>query len=669
SFSFGSKTGQVDVLTPLEFRAQLYSKYAPTSPQALLMGKKDTDWQKEIYQTATSLDHNLSFSGSVKNIPYRASVGYTDQTGILKTSGLQRLTASLNVNPSFLDNHLTVNVSAKYMNIKNRFANEGAIGNAVSMDPTQPVYDAASNKYGGYFTWKQPNGDPIFIGATRNPIAQLDLTNDRSFVNRLLGNVQLDYKLHFLPDLKITVNAGGDFSMSDGKVISPQYTAWYYNTSEGYGRYSTYSQSKRNELLDVYGNYKKELASISSRIEVTAGYSWQHFYREGANYTSNYARNLNPPIPSTEYFTESYLVSFFGRLNYIFKDKYLLTATIRDDGSSKFAKENRWGLFPSVAFAWDIKEESFLKSSSMVNSLKLRLGYGITGQQDIGGDYPYLALYSFGLDNAQYQFGNGFITTIRPGGYDRNLKWEETTTYNIGLDFGILNSRITGSAELYYRPTKDLINTIDVPAGTNLTNRITTNVGNLVNKGVELSLNFRPVVSAEYEWSFGLNFTVNKNEITKLTALDDPSFIGVETGGISGGVGNYIQINTVGYPVNTFYMAEQVYDSTGRPIDNLFVDRNGDGSVTSYGLSDRYRTKKPAPDLLIGFTSMFRYKNFDFSFNGRLSLGNYVYNNVASGSSFAGLYNSAGALANLNGSILSTKFANPQYWSDYFLEN
>ncbi|NMC40369.1 MAG: TonB-dependent receptor [Bacteroidales bacterium] len=348
---------------------------------------------------------------------------------------------------------------------------------------------------------------------------------------------------------------------------------------------------------------------------------------------------------------------------------YPLTFTLRDDGSSKFAKENRWGLFPSLAFAWDIKEESFLRNVSLVNALKLRLGYGITGQQDIGGDYPYLARYTFGQDNARYQFGNTFVTTLRPEGYDRNLKWEETTTYNVGLDFGLLKDRISGSVEYYYRPTRDLLNTIDVPAGTNLTNRITTNVGNLVNKGVEASLNFKPLMSPTYSWNLGINATINKNEITKLIAVDDPNFIGVETGGISGGVGNYIQINTVGYPRNTFYLAEQVYDSNGFPVDNLYVDRNNNGTVTSQGLSDRYRIKNPFPDLLMGFNSMFRYKNFDFSFNGRISIGNYVYNNVASGSSYSGLYASVGGLANLNRSILTTKFANPQYWSDHFLEN
>jgi iron complex outermembrane receptor protein len=667
SFSLGSRTGSIDVLSSEEYRSVIYSKYAAGSPAVNALGKENTDWQKQIYQTATTMDHNLSFSGSVKTIPYRASVGYTDQTGILKTSELGRLTSSLNLNPSFLDNHITVNASAKYMNIKNRFANQGAIGGALSMDPTHPVYDSKTGaKYGGYFTWLQTNGDPISINAPFNPLAQLEQTNDRSYVNRFLGNVQVDYKLHFLPDLKITVNAGADYSWSDGKTIVDQNAAWYWNN--GRGRYNIYTQQKKNELLDIYGNYKKELPSINSRIDFTAGYSWQHFYNEGSYLERNYSKTIT--YQDTEYFTESYLVSFFGRLNYVFADKYLLTATLRDDGSSKFAEENRWGLFPSVALAWDIKQEGFMSNMSSVSAFKLRLGYGMTGQQDIpGGDYPYLARYTFSQENAQYQFGNGYITTLRPEGYDRNLKWETTTTYNAAIDFGFFKDRITGTAEIYYRPTQDLINTIDVPAGTNLTNRITTNVGNLTNKGVELAFNFKPFVTPTYEWSIGLNATMNINEITKLTALDDPNFIGVETGGISGGVGNYVQINTVGYPRNTFYLAEQVYDSEGMPVDNLYVDRNGDGVVTSQGQSDKYRIENPDPDWLIGFNSMFRYKNFDFSFNGRISLGNYVYNNVQSGTSYSDIYTSVGSLYNRNSVLLRTKFANPQYWSDYFLEN
>lgn len=665
SLSLGFRTGKVDVLSAEEFRSLVFSRYSTTSPAALLLGEYSTDWQKQIYQTVVSLDHNLSFSGSYKFLPYRFSVGYTSEKGLLKTSGLERLTSSLNLTPSFLDNHLVVTVNAKYMNVRNRFADHGAIGAAVSFDPTQPVYDPNGNKFGGYFTWKQANGDPITIGVPSNPLALLELRNDKSMVHRFLGNAQVEYKLHFLPDLKLTVNAGADYSWSDGKVIVPEMAAWYYNS--GKGRFNTYTQNKKNELLDIYGNYKKDLGFLKSRVDFTAGYSWQHFYREGNYLERNYSKTIT--YQDNEYFTESYLISFFGRLNYVMMDRYLLTFTLRDDGSSKFAKENRWGLFPSLALAWDMKEEGFLKNVNLINSLKLRLGYGITGQQDIGGDYPYLARYTFGQDNARYQFGNTFVTTLRPEGYDRNLKWEETTTYNVGVDFGILKDRINGTAEYYYRPTKDLLNTIDVPAGTNLTNRITTNVGNLINKGFEFSLNVKPFVKPTYSWSIGVNATINKNEITKLTAVDDPNFIGVETGGISGGVGNYIQINTVGYPRNTFFLAEQVYDSKGNPVDNLYVDRNNDQIVTSQGLSDRYRIKNPYPDLLMGFNSMFRYRNLDFSFNGRVSLGNYVYNNVASGSSNSGIYASVGGLANQNRAILTTKFANPQYWSDHFLEN
>ncbi|MGB4292958.1 MAG: TonB-dependent receptor [Bacteroidales bacterium] len=665
SVSVGFRTGEVKVLSPEEFRSLVYSRYPQGSQAVQLMGKYRTDWQDEIFQTAFSLDQNLSFSGSYKSLPYRFSVGYTNEKGLLKTSGLERLTSTLNLNPSLLDNHLTFNINAKYMNVRNRFADHGAIGAAVSMDPTQPVYDPSSSNYGGYFTWKQPNGDPITIGVTSNPVALLDLRNDRSMVHRFLGNIEMGYRLHFLPDLKLTVNAGADYSWSDGKVIVSEMAAWYWNS--GKGRYNTYTQNKKNELLDIYINYKKDIEEIKSRIDFTAGYSWQHFYREGSYLERNYAKTIT--YQDNEYFTESYLISFFGRLNYVLLNRYLLTFTLRDDGSSKFAKENRWGLFPSLALAWDIKEESFLKSGNFFSALKLRLGYGITGQQDIGGDYPYLARYTYGQENARYQFGNTFVTTLRPEGYDRNLKWEETTTYNVGIDFGILKDRISGTAEYYYRPTKDLLNTIDVPAGTNLTNRITTNVGNLINKGFEFSLNVKPLVNPDYSWSVGVNATINKNEITKLTAVDDPNFIGVETGEISGGVGNYVQINTVGYPRNSFFLAEQVYDAQGNPIDNLYVDRNGDGIVTSQGLSDRYRVKDPYPDVLMGFNSMFRYKNFDFSFNGRVSIGNYVYNNVASGSSYAGLYASVGALNNLHRSILTTKFSNPQYWSDHFLEN
>jgi TonB-dependent starch-binding outer membrane protein SusC len=664
SVSFGTKTGQIDVLNTAEFIEQVKLRYPEPSAAASLLGAYSTDWQSKIYQTAVSHDHNLSLSGSYKMVPYRASVGYTNQSGLLKTSGLERITGSLNMNPSFLDKHLTVTVNSKYMHIKNRFANWGSIGSAMAFDPTQPVYDETST-YNGYYYWRQTSGAPITI-ATANPVSQLENRNDRSNVNRLLGNIQLEYIAHFLPDLKATLNLGGDFSGSKGNVDIPDNVAWSYDAVYGGGEKKYYTQNKKNELLDFYLNYKKEIPSAKSRIDVTGGYSWQYFYRADSTSTSN-ATGTRIDERSM-HSTESYLVSFFGRLNYTFADRYLLTATVRDDGSSRFASENRWGLFPSIAFAWDIKEESFLKSVSSLSALKLRLGYGITGQQEIGsGDYPYLARYTFSQVNAQYQFGNSFITTLRPEGYDKNLKWEETTTYNVGIDFGLLKDRITGTLDAYYRPTKDLLNTIPVPAGTNLTNQILTNVGDLVNKGIEFSLNTRPVLTQDLEWSLNFNATLNKNEITKLTAVDNPNYVGVFTGTIAGGVGNYMQIHTVGYPVNSFYVYQQVYDQNGKPIEGLYVDRNGDGKFTEL---DKYRYEKPAPDLFIGLSSMVRYKNWDFNFNGRFSFGNYVYNNMSSNhGSYSEIYRSVGFLSNLQRSILDTKFANPQYWSDYYMEN
>lgn len=663
SVSIGNRTGQIDVLSYLEFLGQVVKKYPEPSAAASLIGNFDTDWQDQVYQTAISQDHNLSFSGSYKILPYRASIGYTNQNGLLKTSGLERITGSLNLSPTFLDKHLTVTVNSKYMHINNRFANWGAVGSAMAFDPSQPVYDLES-QYGGYYYWAQKSGAPITTSTT-NPVSQLYDRNDRSVVNRILGNIQVEYLAHFLPDLKATLNLGGDFSNSEGHIDVGENVAWSYDPVNGGGMKNYYSQNKKNELLDFYLNYKKDLSSINSRFDATAGYSWQYFYSDDT--TSNMNASGTRKDENSLNITENYLVSFFGRVNYIFADRYFLTATLRDDGSSRFAKENRWGLFPSVAFAWDVKKEAFLKNFKAINSLKIRLGYGITGQQAVGNDYPYLARYTFGQINAQYPFGNEWITTLRPEGYDRNLKWEETTTYNVGLDFGFLKERLSGTVDAYYRPTSDMLNTIPVAAGTNLTNQILTNVGDMVNKGVEFSLSVRPVVKTNLEWTLTFNGTFNKNEITKLTTVDDPKYVGVVTGDIAGGVGNYMQIHTVGYPVRSFYVYQQVYDAAGKPIEGLYVDLNNDGKISEL---DKYRYQKPAPDFFMGVSSMLRYKSLDFSFNGRLNIGNYMYNNMSSNyGSYSEMYRSVGFLANLNRSILETGFDNPQYWSDYYIEN
>jgi iron complex outermembrane receptor protein len=555
-------------------------------------------------------------------------------------------------------------VNARGMSIGNRFADRGALGSALNFDPTQPVKDENS-PYGGYFTWTQPNGDPITI-ATRNPVAMLELRKDVSSVKRFIGNFQADYRFHFMPELRANLNLATDRSSSNGTVNVPDYAMMNFDRDDQ-GKMSggvdrTYDQKKTNDLLDFYLNYVKETSF--GKFDLMGGYSWQHFWRKGTNYSTNVAESII--YDDSEYATENYLISFFGRLNYIFKSRYMLTFTLRDDGSSRFSPDNRWGLFPSVALAWDIAKENFVKGD-FLKTLKLRLGYGITGQQDIGGDYPYLPRYTYGLDNAQVQFGNTFITTLRPEGYDENLKWEQTTTYNIGLDYGFLENRITGSIEGYYRKTTDLLNFIPVPAGTNLTNQIMTNVGDLYNKGLEFSINATAVSKKDMKWDIGFNLTYNKNEITKLTATNDPNYLGVFTGGILGGVGNNIQIHSVGYPANSFYVYEQVYDENGTPIEGLYVDRNNDGMIT---VDDRYQYKDPAPAVFMGFSSMFTLKNFDFSFAGRINLGNYVYNNMFSNyGTYSTLYNSVGYLSNVTTSLLETHFENPKYFSNYYVED
>lgn len=663
NISFGVITDYHDVLSADQFREVILEQFGDNPNATDLLGDSNTDWQKEIYQTAVATDHNLSFAGSALTIPYRVSIGYTDQTGILKTSGLDRYTGAISLNPSLLDDHLQVNVNAKGMRIHNVFANQGAVGAAADFDPTQPVKDPTS-PYGGYYTWVDDFGNPIFT-ATSNPVALLNMRDDQSTVLRSIGNIQVDYKLHWLPELKAKLNLGYDISSSEGTVDVPEMAAWAYDDVNGGGEKTEYTQEKKNELLDFYFNYVKDLGTIDSRIDATAGYSWQHFYREGTNYRTNVLGTVVDD--DSDYKTESYLVSFFGRVNYVFKDRYLVTFTLREDGSSRFSPDTRWGLFPSVALAWDVSDESFM-NPDIFSTLKLRLGWGITGQQNISNnDYPYLPRYTGSEDNAQYQFGSTFYTTLRPEGYDANLKWEETTTYNIGLDFGLLKNRFTGALDYYYRVTDDLINLIPVPAGTNLTNQILTNVGDLYNTGVEFTFNAKAISRTDLYWEIGFNATYNKNEITKLTLYEDPTYIGVPTGGISGGVGNTIQIHTVGYPKNSFFVYQQVYDENGNPIEGLYVDRNGDGIISE---DDRYRYKKADPDVYLGFSSYFQYKNFDFSFSGRANIGNYVYNNqYSSNGTYSGLYDSAGALSNSTTSLLDSKFQNPRYHTDYYMEN
>ena len=665
SISTNPKT--ISVLNGDEFRALVKKRYPGRADVLGLLDTNSTtstDWQKQIYQTAISTDHNLAFTGAVSTMPYRASIGYTYQDGTLKTDNMQRVSAGLNLNPTFFQNYLKVTVNAKYLHESNRFADQGAIANAVNFDPTKPVN--ASNRFGNYWTWLQHPGDTLPVNqAPANPLAQLEMRQDKSTVNRFLGNAQLDYKLHFLPDLRAILNLGLDYTKANGTVQVP--TNYSGNWAD-FGVDNKYDQTKKNSLLDFYLNYVKEVKSIKSKFDVMAGYSWQHFYVENNTYNNNVPHDTthNNYIPVKQ---EYYLISFYGRLNYTLANRYLLTFTLRDDGSSKFSKNTKWGLFPSAALAWKINDEAFLRNSKVVSQLKLRLGWGITGQQDITSTwYPSLPIYTLGDKYSMYQFGNIWLKTLRPSAYDDGIKWETTTTTNIGIDFGFLKDRITGAVDYYVRNTKDLLNEIPVPAGTNLSNYVVTNIGTMENRGVEFSLDLKPVVTKDWKWDIGGNIAFNKNKITKLNAYADPAYLGVLTGSIAGGVGNTVQIHSVGYPMNSFFVYQQVYDESGKPIEGLYVDRNHDGKITD---ADRYHYKSPNGTETFGLYTTLNYKKLSLSVAGHGVIGNYVYNNgSANRGVYSNLYRSEGPyLGNVTSDVFDVNFVNPQYLSDYYVQN
>ncbi len=662
----------VDVLSGDEFRKLASDKFGTNnidSAGLARLGTANTDWQNEIFRTAISQDHNLSATGSYKTMPYRFSYGYTNEQGILENTDMKRNSLTLNLNPSFLEDHLKVNINAKGMFSKSNFGNDGAVGSAVRFDPTQTVMNG-NTRYAGYTTWTMdgtPNGEYNQM-ATSNPVAQINLTDNQSKVNRYIVNGQFDYKFHFLPELHANLNVALDKYTSSGHNNADTTAMW--TRRAGFGQLTDYSQDGYTKTLDFTLNYKKDL-NKDNKIEVMGGYSWQHFYRKGDNYQRSIVDAAHPLIvaDSSNYATENFLVSFFGRLNYSLMDRYLVTFTLRDDGSSRFSEDNRWGLFPSVALAWKLKNESFFKNVDALYDLKLRLGWGKTGQQNINnGDYPYMGTYRISQQSAYYQFGNTWYPTLRPNAYDPNIKWESTTTKNIGIDFSFLEDRISGSFDLYNRVTDDLINFIPIPNGSNFSNYLTTNVGSLENKGYEISLNFKPISNKEVVWDFGFNLSYNQNEITKLTRTDDPNYMGVITGGIGGGTGNNIQIQSVGYPTNSFFVLQQVYGSNGMPLEGLYVDLSGQGGNVAGNLANFYRYKKPAPDYLMGINTRLNYRKWDFALSGRVSLGNYVYNNVASQTFYGNLYNNS-FWQNLSTQISDSKFNNAQYFSDFYIEN
>lgn len=614
----------------------------------------NTNWQDEIFHTSVSQDDNVSISGSLKNVPYRASIGYSNQNGILKNTYMKRFTGSLSVNPVLLDGDLHLNLNLKGMTTDNNFGDKGAIGSAISMDPSKPVYDASKTGSAGYFQWENYGAN---LG-TPNPVEQLMAVDNRSDVNRIVANAQIDYKIPFLSGLGANLNLATDQSKGEGHNNRPV-TSPSTLTGETVGMTSTYWSENSNNLLEFYLKYNADIKAINSVLDATAGYSWQHFQREGGSFREGISQ------PESSYITENYLVSFFGRLNYTLADKYLLTFTLRNDGSSRFQDDNQWGLFPSAAFAWKIKNENFLKNTDFVSNLKLRLGWGVTGQQDIGNDYPAQAVYIASSGGSWYPIDGKFQPTLRPNAYDPDIKWEETTTQNIGLDFGFMDDKISGSLDVYKRITDDLLNTVTIPTGSNFSNTLLTNVGSLENKGIELSIDWRAVSRQDISLNFGFNISYNENEITKLLLNDDPDYIGILYGD---GMTGTKQVTRVGYPAYSFFVNQQVYYPNGAPVEGMYVDLSGEGGTVNGDNDDKYIYHNPVADVLMGLSGSFSYKNFDASFSSRISLGNYVYNQVAAGSSFDQMYQ-IGYWKNMPKMLNGTQFVKRQFTSDHFVTN
>lgn len=673
---------RIETLDAQSFREVMQAQYPEGTAQSAdiqrilnVYPNQSTDWQDAIYQTGLSTDQNIGIAGKAGFMPFRISLGYNTEKGTLKTSKYERYTGAVNLSPKFFDNHLSVDINVKGTINKNRFADSGAVGAAAFFDPTKPIYDE-ENRYNGYWNWGIVQGAQADL-ATQNPLSLLYDRNNHGTTKRSLGNIQLDYKIHGLEDLHANLNLGYDVAKTTGRnfVNSNSVQSSLDKTFTGLGQGNTWNNLRRNHLLDFYMNYAKNIESIKSNFDIMAGYSWQHFYyanhditysnptedlgaKEGYTYDENerhYIRDDHRRIPY-----ENYLISFFGRLNYNFMDRYLLTATLRRDGSSRFSENNRWGLFPSAALAWTISNEPFMKSTeNVLSKLKLRLGYGVTGQQEIG-DYQYITSYSFSTNPNTTYLGT---TLLKPNGYSPDLKWEQTTTYNVAIDFGFLNNRINGSIEYYQKHTKDLLNTISAAAGTNFINLITANVGKMKNKGVEANVNAIAIQSKDFTWEVGYNITWNDSKITKLTTTFNPDYQGIDAG--------TNQKHQVGEMPGTFYLYQQVYDENGKPIQNAFVDRNNDGQITE---ADRYLThKSPMAKVYMGFSSQFSYKKWDLGFNLRANFGNYVYNGVASGNSTSNNYGGKGFITNLYNGFQDTGFTllntSEQMASDYFLEN
>jgi len=657
--SLSTTISHVDVLSADQMRDFVNAN--GTQAKKDLIGSADTDWQGQIYQDAFASDNNITLSGGLANMPYRVSAGMLEQAGVLKTDYMKRWTAGINLSPRLFDRHLKVDLNLKGTITNNDFANTAAIGSAIGFDPTQPVRDENS-PFGGYFEWMQ--GSLPHPLAHRNPVSLLENYDNKGIAKRSFGNLQADYSLHFLPELHVNANLGYDVSRGRGSIDVPDFAASDYNNK---GFFQRYRGNQDNFFSEFYLNYAKDIASIRSNVNLTAGYGYYDNKNTQFNFSSYNAEGTELSAPTfPDNVEQNRLMSYYGRLIYSLADRYVLSGTIRADGSSKFSPDGRWGVFPSVALTWRLKEEDFLRENAAISDLKIRASYGQTGNKDGIANYGYIPSYHYSVNESQYQIGNRFYHVYSPLAYDRDLRWESTATTNIGLDYGLWGGRIHGSVDVYQKKTKDLLATVEIPVGTNFSNQLLTNVGNMENQGIELSVNLQAVRSADFGLDFGLNITVNKSKLTNLTLNDSPGYQ-LGAGGISGGTGTVLQYHTVGLAPFPFYVYKQVYDAAGKPLEGVYEDLNGDGIIN---FADRYYYKKPAPDAFLGFTAAASYKKWTLNTVLRANFGNYAYDNVSS--DFAIIDNALNANAFNNNTptdIYASGFKTWQLYSDYYVSN
>ena len=662
--SLQTRAQMVDMLSRDEF-VNVINQFG-TDNQKSLLGTANTDWNDEVYRTAFGTDNNLSVSGSIdKWLPFRVSVGYYNQSGLVRKDNVERWTGNVVLTPSFFQDHLKLTINAKGTLNNNSFNNGGAVWAAATFNPTIPVY-SGNDKYGGYNEALDADGVPVNAGV-RNPRGLVDLYDSKSKVSRFIGSMDVDYKVHFLPDLKLHATVGADYAKGDGTVYVPAYAAQSYNKDESLGGsdYKYGPQKNENRLLTLYANYAKYFEDIKSNVDLTAGYDYQYWKSTTPLYYTKSAAGTNlSTVKASDY--RHVMLSYYGRINYSFDGKYLLTATVRRDASSRFSKDTRWGTFPSVALGWTLTEEPWLKNQKVLSNLKLRASYGVTGQQEGIGNYNYLPVYTYSVTGAEAFINGQYINTYRPEAYVSDLKWETTTSWNFGLDFGFLNGRIGGAIDFYTRKTKDLLASVPTAAGTNFSKTILTNVGNVDSKGIEISLNATPIQTKDWEWNLSYNFTWQNMKVKNLSLTKGGSQTNVKVGP---SIDAYqFQVLSEGYEPYMFYVYHQLYDfKTGKPIEGAYADLNNDGEINE---SDLYRYHSPAPKYIMGLSTSLRYKQLTLGMSFRVNIDNYVYNGMgmSTGAFETVSYNNS-QLNNLNTSFLKTGFKTRQYLSDYYVEN